>query len=181
MGFNPPPSQDPTMSTVIVRPATVPNPVARRILVAGAVVALLDISYAYVFFGLILKLVGVQSLFQSISAGLLGRAAFQGGMPTALLGAGFHLLIAYSWTVAFYLAVRNFDALHRAARTTGGRIALGLAYGVVVYLLMDLVVLKLSRAHSTPPTDWKFYVNLVQHMVMIGLPIARIIGDGDVG
>ncbi|HEV7591086.1 MAG TPA: hypothetical protein VGO40_23450, partial [Longimicrobium sp.] len=83
------------------------------------------------------------------------------------------------WTLAFYLAVRNFDAVHRAARTTGGRIALGLAYGVVVYLLMDLVVLKLSRAHSTPPSDWKFYVNLVQHIVMIGLPIALIVRDGD--
>jgi hypothetical protein len=143
------------------------------------VVALLDITYAYIFFGLILKLVGVQSLFQSIAAGLLGRAAYQGGLPTALLGAGLHLLIAYSWTVAFYLAVRNLDALHRAARTTAGRIVLGLAYGVVVYLLMDLVVLKLSRANSTPPTNWRFYVNLVQHMVMIGLPIALIIGDGD--
>jgi hypothetical protein len=167
------------MSTAAVPPVTARNPVARRILVAGAVVALLDITYAYVFFGLILKLVGVQSLFQSISAGLLGRAAYQGGLPTALLGAGFHLLIAYSWTVAFYLAVRNFDALHRAARTTGGRIVLGLVYGVVVYLLMDLVVLKLSRAHSTPPSNWRFYVNLVQHMVMIGLPIALVVGDGD--
>ncbi|HEV7587275.1 MAG TPA: hypothetical protein VGO40_04015, partial [Longimicrobium sp.] len=87
------------MSTAAVPPATVRHPVARRIVLAGAVVALLDITYAYIFFGLILKLVGVQSLFQSISAGLLGRAAFQGGLPTALLGAGFHLLIAYAWTL----------------------------------------------------------------------------------
>ena len=167
------------MSTAAVPPTAVRSSAARRVLVAGAVVALLDITYAYIFFGLILKLVGVESLFQSISAGLMGRAAYDGGLATALLGAGFHLLIAYSWTVAFYLAVRNLDALHRAARTTGGRIVLGLAYGVVVYLLMDLVVLKLSRAHSTPPTNWRFYVNLVQHMAMIGLPIALIIGDGD--
>src|SRR4051812_15627673 len=100
------------MSTVAVPHATAPSPVARRILLAGAVVALLDITYAYIFFGLILKLVGVHSLFQSISSGLLGRAAYQGGLPTALLGAGFHLLIAYSWTVAFYLAVPQ---LRRAA------------------------------------------------------------------
>jgi hypothetical protein len=155
-----------------------PRP-TRRVLFAGAVVALFDITYAYIFFGLILGLVGVESLFQSIAAGLLGRAAYQGGLPTALLGACLHVLIAYSWTVAYYLAVRNIDGLHRAARTTGGRIALGLAYGVVVYLLMDLVVLKLSRAHSTPPDNWRFYVNLVQHMVMIGLPIGLIVGDGD--
>jgi len=168
------------MST-LVPSASVRNPVPRRVLLAGAVVALLDISYAYVFFGLILGVVGVESLFQSIAAGLLGRAAYQGGLPTALLGAALHLLIAYSWTVAYFLAMRNVDALHRAARTTGGRIVLGLAYGVVVYLLMDLVVLKLSRAHSTPPGDWKFYINLVQHMLMIGLPIALIVGDGDAG
>lgn len=167
------------MSTLTASTAVHGRTATRRVLLAGGVVALFDITWAYVFFGLILKLVGVRSLFQSIAAGLLGRAAFQGGLPTALLGAALHLLIAYSWTLAFYLAVRNVGALHRAARTTGGRIALGLAYGVVVYLLMDLVVLKLSRAHSTPPGDWKFYVNLVQHMVMIGLPIALIVGDGD--
>jgi hypothetical protein len=167
------------MPTAAVPLSTRQRPPVQRILLAGAVVALLDIAYAYVFFGLILKVVGVQSLFQSIAAGLLGRAAYQGGMPTALLGGALHLLIAYSWTLAFYLAVRNVEALRRAMRTRAGTVAVGLAAGVVVYLVMDLVVLELSRASSTPPSDWKFWLNLAQHAVMVGLPMALIIRDGE--
>ena len=52
------------------------------------VVGALDLIDAIVFFGLR----GVRPIrtFQSIAAGLLGRAAFQGGLATALLGAFLH-------------------------------------------------------------------------------------------
>ena len=168
------------MSTAAVPPAAVPNPVARRILVAAAVVALLDITYAYVYFGLILGLVdGPVRLFQSIAAGLLGRAAYQGGVPTALLGAVLHVVIACAWTCVFFVAVRGWTALRRAMRTTTGAVVVGLVFGMLVWVVMDLVVLKLSRASSLPPSHPRFWINLAQHAVMVGLPIALIVRDGD--
>jgi len=168
------------MSTVAVPPAAARSSAARRILVAGAVVALLDITFAYVYFALVLGLVdGLQGVFQSIAAGLLGRAAFQGGPATAALGAVLHLIIAYTWTCIFFLAVRSWAGLRRAMRTTTGSVVAGLVFGMVVWAVMDLVVLRLSRAHSLPLSNPRFYINLAQHAVMIGLPIALIVRDGE--
>jgi hypothetical protein len=174
------PSPEPAMSTAALPPATVRNPAARRILVAGAVAALLDITFAYVYFALVLGLVdGLQGVFQSIAAGLLGRDAFQGGPATAALGAVLHVAIAYTWTCIFFLAVRSWTGLRRAMRTTTGAVVVGLLFGMIVWAVMDLVVLRLSRAHSLPLSNPRFYINLAQHAVMIGLPIALIIRDGE--
>jgi hypothetical protein len=49
-------------------------------------------------------------------------------------------------------------------------------FGMIVWTFMDLVVLRLSRAHSLPLSNPRFYFNLVQHALMIGLPIALIVG-----
>ena len=168
------------MSTAAVPPVAAHNPVLRRILVAGAVVALLDITFAYVYFALILGLVdGLEGVFQSIAAGLMGRAAFQGGLPAAALGAVLHVTIAYAWTCAFFVAVRAWGGLRRAVRTTAGATIVGLVLGMFIWTVMDLVVLKLSRAHSLPPSNPRFWINLAQHAVMIGLPIALIVRDGE--
>jgi Na+-translocating ferredoxin:NAD+ oxidoreductase RnfD subunit len=154
--------------------------IARRILLAGAIVALLDIAYAYVYFALILGLVdGFAGVLQSIAAGLLGRAAFEGGMGTAALGAVLHVIIAYAWTCAFFVAVRAWEGLRRAMRTQTGAVIVGLVFGMLVWVVMDLVVMELSRARSLPPTHPRFWINLAQHAVMVGLPIALIVRDGE--
>jgi hypothetical protein len=168
------------MSTIALPPAAVRNPAVRRVLLAGAVVALLDIGFAYVYFALILGLVdGIGGVFQSIAAGLLGRAAFQGGLATAALGAVLHVVIAYAWTCIFFVAVRGWDGLRRMTRTTAGAAVVGLVFGMLVWVVMDLVVLKLSRARSLPPSNPRFWINLAQHAVMVGLPIALIVRDGE--
>ena len=156
--------------------------VARRILLAGALVALFDITYAYIYFALILGLVdGLEGVFQSIAAGLLGREAFHGGLPTAALGAVLHVIIAYTWTCAFYLAVRGWPGLRRAMRTTAGATIVGLVLGMFIWTFMDLVVLKLSRARSLPPSNPRFWINFAQHALMIGPPIALGVRDGEPG
>jgi hypothetical protein len=138
----------------------------------------LDITYAYVYFGLILGLVNARSLFQSIAAGLLGRASYQGGAGTVLLGAVLHLFIAFTWAFAYFVVVRRAEPLRRVVRTTGGRVMVGLLYGLFAYLVMTLVVVPLSQVHSHPHLTLRFWINLVQHMLMVGLPIVLIIGDG---
>ena len=168
------------MATAAVPNVAAPSSIARRILVAGAAVALLDISYAYVYFALILGLVnGLEGVFQSIAAGLLGRAAFQGGLATAALGAVLHVVIAFAWTCAFFVMVRTWAGLRRVLRTQTGAAVVGLVFGMLVWVVMDLVVLKLSRARSLPPSNPRFWINLAQHAVMVGLPIALIVRDGE--
>ncbi|HET7228896.1 MAG TPA: hypothetical protein VFJ16_02710 [Longimicrobium sp.] len=168
------------MSTVAV-PHPTREPIAvRRVAIAGAVMAFLDILYAWLNWVVVQKVITTEQLFQSISAGVLGReAARAGGMQSALLGAVLHVVIAFGWAIGFYLAVRVSPTLRRWVATTGGAVAVGLAYGVVVYLAMNYIVVPFSATgRSFPTINVKFFINLVQHMLMVGLPIVLIIRDG---
>ena len=73
----------------------------RAILTAGLIAGTLDILDAFIFYGF--RGVSPVRILQSIAAGLLGRASFQGGAKTALLGAALHYLIAFTATVVFFL------------------------------------------------------------------------------
>jgi hypothetical protein len=149
---------------------------ARRVLAAGTLVAILDLSYVGVYWVLIRRAITFEHLLQSIATGLLGRAAYDGGTLTALLGGVLHFGIACAWTVLFAGTARRWRPLSRLLTRPRGPVLAGLAYGGFVWLAMDLVVLPLSRARMTPVLSWVFAANFVQHTVMVGLPIALIVG-----
>ena len=65
----------------------------RAILFGTLAVGVLDLADALIFFGL--RGARPIRIFQSIAAGLLGRASFSGGVPTALLGVILHFFIAF--------------------------------------------------------------------------------------
>lgn len=69
-----------------------------------------------------------------------------------------HLLVAFSWTVVFFLMSRRIPAISRFISTTRGRITAGLLWGPVIWLVMDLVVLPLSRARPTLVSSPHFYI-----------------------
>jgi len=169
------------MSAIVAPRPTSQRTALSRVLLAGAVMAVLDIFYAWANWVVVQHVITTQQLFQSISAGLVGRdAARAGGMQTALLGAFLHVVIAFLWTVGFYLAVRSSATLRGWMRTTRGAIFVGLAFGAVVYLGMNYVVIPLSAApRPMPKLTTQYFINLVQHMVMVGLPVALIIRDGE--
>ena len=60
--------------------------------------------------------------------------------------------------------------------TRRGAVLVGLAYGAAVWLLMDGVVLPLSRARVTPLSAPWFWIQLATHPFVVGLPIALIVG-----
>ena len=113
--------------------------------------------------------VGPIRVLQSVASGLLGPAAFDGGVNTALLGLALHFLIATIWTVIFYLASRKFLFLIERP------IQFGLIYGIAVYLLMNFVVLPLSRVTPRPATITGRTIGLLTIMLCIGLPISLIV------
>jgi hypothetical protein len=152
---------------------------ARRIArtgLAAATVASLDFLYVFVLWVLIRQRTTTQRLLQSIASGLLGREAYDGGATTAVLGGVLHALIALIWVVTFVLLLRALTPLQRLVGSPRGRVFLGLGYGVFVWWWMDLVVLPLSHARPTPFLSWVFVINTIQHALMVGLPIALIVG-----
>jgi len=129
------------------------------------IVGTADILDAFVFFGL--RGARPIRILQSIASGLLGRAAFSGGLGTALLGAVLHFFIAFLIVATFFVASRYISILRRAPVWSG------LMYGVVVYLVMNFVVIPWSRIG---PRSGRATVTVVSellvHMFLIGVPIA---------
>ena len=144
---------------------TTPLGPSGAILYGTLTVGTLDILDAIVFFGLRSGAPPIR-IFQSIAAGLLGRKAFEGGLPTALLGGLLHFFIAFVIVCVYYLASRGLGLLTRRA------VRCGLLYGVIVYVVMNRVVLPLS-AVGTPHPTWPVLINgLVAHTLFVGLPAA---------
>ncbi len=122
----------------VTEPRTDSLTLAAHWMLGGIAIGTLDLAFAWAFWqphG-----VGLARILQSISAGLLGIASFNGGLATVALGAGLHYSIATMFVVAYFLASLRLAALRRRP------VACGLAYGVLLYLVMNFVVLPLSAA-----------------------------------
>ena len=128
----------------------------------GLTVAVLDGLDAVIFFGF--RGVSPGRIFQAIAAGLLGRAAFQGGYWTAALGVALHLSIATTIVAVACLAARRFPVLSRRL------LPAGILYGVGVWLVMNFIVIPLS-ASTRGPLSLAVVVNgLLIHLVGVGIP-----------
>ena len=128
----------------------------------------LDISDALIFFGL--RGVSPKRLLQNIASALAGPQAFHGGLATALLGLAIHYAITFCWATLFLFAATRFAGLTRHA------VISGLLYGGLIYVVMDFVVLALTRL---PPRQHHLPAAVLLNGVLAlllfqGLPIALI-------
>jgi hypothetical protein len=135
---------------------------ARALLFGTLAVGVLDLLDAFIFFGL--RGVSPIRICQSIAAGLLGRAAFAGGWPTAMLGVALHFFIAFCVVAVFLFAARRLRFL------VDHWLLSGIIYGVGVYLVMTFIVVPLSAAGGGTRT-WPVVLNgVLIHMFGVGLP-----------
>lgn len=138
----------------------------RAIFWGGLIAGTLDITYAFVFYGLRNGLTPARIL-QSVASGLLGADAFKGGAAIDALGAALHFLIAFTAAALYYAASRKFDFLVRHA------VPCGVIYGLLIYAFMNYVVVPLSAVPPRgAPAPIVFITGLLVHMFFIGLPIA---------
>jgi uncharacterized membrane protein YagU involved in acid resistance len=137
----------------------------RKLIAGGIVVGSLDITYAILFWSF--RGVAPTRVFQSVAAGILGKASFNGGMNSALLGAACHYFIAFMIVIVYWLAAKSLPVLTRHV------VASGIGYGILVYIFMNYVVIPLSNA-ARPKSFNPLWVSLsvIVHMFLIGLPAA---------
>jgi hypothetical protein len=134
----------------------------------GAIAATFDILYAFIAYGLR----GVTPLrnLQSIAAGILGKAAYQGGYPTAALGLALHYGILIVAAALLFVASRKLRWIARRPVTAG------LLYGACIYAFMNLVVVPLSAfPHRLAFDALDFSLSLPVHMLFVGVPIALLV------
>jgi hypothetical protein len=137
----------------------------RAIFWGGLIAGTLDILAAFVNSGL--RGVSPTRVLQAIAGGLLGADSFKGGFATAALGLLLHFFIATTATAVYYAASRKLKVLVDQA------IVCGLAYGIPVYLVMNLVVLPLSAVPFKISHALGNVVTAVLILMLcVGLPIA---------
>ena len=140
------------------------------ILRVGLIAGTLDIGDALIFNGV--RGVAPAMVFRYIASGLIGvKAAVELGAAAVALGVVLHYLIALSWTAIFYAASRKLTILVKRPALCG------LLYGGVVYVVMNYVVVPLSRVppRTRPPAAISLINGVLALLLCIGLTIAMLI------
>jgi len=136
----------------------------------GLAIGILDLTFAFTFYGLILGAKPLR-IFQSVAAGVLGRqTAVEGGVRTFLLGIVLHFVVATCIAAVYFLATLVFPVFVRHP------VISGLCYGVAAYFGMKYIVLPLSAIgqRGTLPRFPILLTEIIGHAVLVGLPVALL-------
>ena len=150
------------------------GPVVRAILLGGLAAGICDILDPIIFWGIRAGVAPIRIL-HSVASGWLGRSAFDGGIPIAILGLATHFFIATSWATIFVLASLKFPAMRRKP------LMVGPIYGLFVYSVMYYVVLPYLSQSATRASYVPIVLinNLGIHMIVgtaIALVASRVLG-----
>ena len=141
-------------------------PLWKVIACATLLVGTLDISDAFIFYGL--RGVSPIRILQGIASGIFGRTAFAMGHRSALIGLICHFFIAFCATLVFLLVARKFPLAHHPW-------LYGSLFGVALYCVMNYIVLPLSKIGWRPTPPIVPLINGVAALVFcIGIPLAFI-------
>lgn len=107
-------------------------------------------------------------IFEFIASGVFGRAAFTSGSQMVVAGVFFHYLIAFLFSAACYLLYPILD------KRIGNKYIIAVMYGIIVWLIMNLIVVPLSKIGFHPIKFQIALIGLIILIICIGLPIALI-------
>jgi hypothetical protein len=139
-------------------------PVFRAIAYATLVVGALDATDGVIFFGL--QGLNPIQVLQFIASGVLGAAAFTGGIATAGVGVLVHFAIT-AVVVSIYILASQRIPLIRSQW-----IIFGLLYGAAVWAVMNLIVLPLTAVAPSSITTAAALNGVIGHALFVGLPSA---------
>ena len=138
------------------------------ILWAGLLVGLLDISGAMINYTISGRK-NPEKIFQYIASAAFGKTkAYSGDASMMVIGALFHFLIAYSFTIFFFLVYPSIKFF------TWNRLFTGILYGAFVWCVMNLIVVPLTLSHKLPIFNQQALIQMMILMVAIGIPLSFI-------
>jgi uncharacterized membrane protein YagU involved in acid resistance len=137
----------------------------RVVVVGGSIGGALDLAFALTFAAV--NGVRPAQLLQTVASGLLGPAAYEGGLPAAALGLAAHFVLSFGWAALFA------GAASWMPRIVSRPLLAGILFGALVFFTMRLVVLPLSAfPHPVSFKPHAASLDLLSHMFLFGLPIA---------
>ena len=107
------------------------------------------------------------AVWQFIASTVFGNVAFT-STSYAWAGLAIHFLIGIGWAGGYAYFVQTQPATNRRW------IVAGAAYGVVVYVLMQLILLG-SGHFTAPATPNAFVIAILGHIVFFGIPVAYVV------
>ena len=81
----------------------------------------------------------------------------------------FHMLIATAFATLFFFLLPVFRKL------SGNKIVVGIVYGLLVWAIMNLLVVPLTRAPKLPFQIKSVIIGIVILITMVGIPISLIV------
>jgi uncharacterized membrane protein YagU involved in acid resistance len=157
------------MATASSLSLTTRNSLLRSIALGGMFIGIVQLIHSWIVPSLIQKNPFI-AVLQYIASGILGNAAFEGGIATALLGVLIHLIISFVIAGVFILGAVRIPLLRRYAITGS------LLYGFGVFIVMNMIVIPLSATPPLPaPTMPWLIEDIIEHIVLVGLPLGILV------
>lgn len=111
---------------------------------------------------------GPAPVLKFIASGVFGPEAFSGGKSMVFYGLLFHYLIAFGFTLFFFILSIAFPSILKF------KVITGILYGVFVWMVMNLLVLPFS---NTPKSEFNWIsagIGILILIVCVGLPLSFI-------
>lgn len=107
-----------------------------------------------------------QRVWQTVASGILGPGAFEKGWRTGIFGIALHFIISFTIAAIYVFASHRLPFLLTHPLTAGA------LYGIAVFVVMNFVVLPLSRRPKRPFNRHFALTQLVIHICIVGWSIA---------
>lgn len=156
-------------STPIQMKGVSSDPKAMRLLRAGVLTAVIDGLFSSVL-SVAFYHSTVTRLFQGVASTVLGKAAFEGGTRTALIGVLMHCGVAFGWSAVFLFLFMRSAWIRGVLSSPYGVIKVASLYGPFIWMVMSLVVIPLL-VHRPPSISVRWWVQLIGHIPFVGIPI----------
>ena len=108
-------------------------------------------------------------VWKYVASGVFGKEALSGGTAIVVWGLVFHFCIATTFAAFFFLVYPTLR------RFISNPVVLGLLYGILVWVVMNLIALPLSNVAPQTFELIKVLIGMSVLIVCIGLPISLIV------
>lgn len=143
-----------------------PSKLFQTILWVGFLVGLLDISAAFIQTKIMFPDRNPLGVLRYIAGAVFGKERANAEDSMYFLGALFHFIIAYCFTIAFFLIYPHLHFLSK------NRLLTGILYGIIIWAVMNLLVVPQTKIGPRPFVLKNAAIAAGILIVAIGIPLS---------
>jgi hypothetical protein len=136
------------------------------ILLVGFLVGLLDISAAFIQTKIMFPDRNPLGVLRYIAGAVFGKEKANSENSMFFFGALFHFIIAYSFTIAFFLIYPHIPFLSKS------RLITGVVYGIIIWVVMNRLVVPQTKIGHRPFVLKNATIAAGILIVAIGIPLS---------